>query len=130
MRYARSEAIRTGKPHGFRQSSTNERIRVFRADTLTSPWTENFDVYHPLSRQLYDIDLDVHPFARAGNVTHNKVFRGTCNTPRKVYFDDAGVPRCLDPETVLVEQIDITLTLGGHEHTVTLDGITGRVTVQ
>ena len=130
MRFARSEAIRTGEPRGFREASTNNRIRVFRADTSTSPWAENFDVYHPVSKQLYVIDLHVHPFARADDVSHNRLFRGTCNSPRKVYFDRAGVPRCLDPENVLVERYDVTLTLGSHARVVTLDGITGRVTVQ
>jgi len=130
MRFARSEAIRTGEPRGFREASTKKRIRVFRADTTTSPWTESFDVYHPVSKQLYDVDLDEHPFARAGNMSHNRVYRGTCNTPRKVHFDNAGVPRCLDPATVLLERYDITLTLGPHTRVVTLDGITGRVRVQ
>ena len=65
MRFARSEAIRLGVPRGFRQQSSTKRIRVFRPDTGTSPWTLNYDVYHPLSKQIYDIDLDTHPFAAA-----------------------------------------------------------------
>ena len=47
MRFARSEAIRTGEPRGFRQPADTKRIRVFRPDTGTSPWTLNYDVYHP-----------------------------------------------------------------------------------
>ena len=35
-----------------------------------------------------------------------------------------------DPETVLLEQFDVTLTLGPHSRVVTLHGISGRVTVQ
>ena len=58
MRFARSEAIRTGEPRGFRQRSDTKRIRVFRPDTGTAPWTLNYDVYHPLTKQLYDIKLD------------------------------------------------------------------------
>ena len=130
MRYARSEAIRTGGPRGFRQSPSNSRIRVFRPDTSTSPWTLNYDVYHPVSKKLYDIDLDDHPAAEVGSVSNNRVYRGVCSTPSNVYFDNSGVPRCSDPETVLLDQFDVTLTLGGHSRTVTLHGITGRVTVQ
>ena len=130
MRFARSEAMRLGSPRGFRQKSDKNKIRVFRPDTSKSPWTPIYDVYHPVSKQLYDVDLDEHPFARAGNMSHNRVYRGTCNTPRKVHFDNAGVPRCLDPATVLLERYDVTLTLGPHTRVVTLDGITGRVTVQ
>ncbi|MGB5716368.1 MAG: GspH/FimT family protein, partial [Gammaproteobacteria bacterium] len=130
MRFARSEALRTGEPRGFRQRSVTKRIRLFRPDTGTSPWTPNYDVYHPVSKQLYDINLNEHPFAAADTVTRNKVYRDTCNTPRNVYFDNNGIPRCTDPETVLLEQFNITLTLGSHSRIVTLHGITGRVSIQ
>lgn len=130
MRFARSEAMRLGSPIGFRQSSANKRIRVFRADTSASPWTLNYDVFHPHSKHLYDIKLDAHPFAAADSVSHNRVYRGTCDRPRNVYFDNNGSPWCAEPETVLLEQYDVTLTLGSHSRVVTLHGISGRVTVQ
>lgn len=130
MRFARSEAIRLGIPRGFRQQSSQKRIRVFRPDTGASPWALNYDVYHPLSKHLYDIQLDTHPFAAADALSSNRVYRGTCNAPGKVYFDSNGTPWCADPETVLLEQFDITLTLGAYSRVITLQGITGRVTVQ
>ena len=130
MRFARSEAMRTGDPRGFRQQSTAKRIRVFRPDTGTAPWTLNYDVYHPVGKQLYDIDLNTHPFAVADSVSHNPVFRGSCNNIDNIYFDRSGIPRCADPQTVLLEQLDVSLTSGGHTRVVTLHGITGRVTVQ
>ena len=130
MRFARSEAIRLGSPRGFRQQSTQKRIRVFRPDTVTSPWTPIYDIHHPLSKQLYDVELDNHPFAVADSLSHNRTFRGTCNKPGNIYFDSNGTPRCADPETVFLEQFDVILTLGSHSRVVTLHGITGRVTVQ
>ena len=130
MRFARSEAMRLGSPIGFWQRSSSKRIQVFQADTGTSPWTLNYDVHHPLSKHLYDIQLNSHPFAAADAVSHNRVYRGTCDRPRNVYFDNNGSPWCADPETVLLEQYDVTLTLGTHSRVVTLHGISGRVTVQ
>ena len=130
MRFARSEAIRTGEPRGFRQPADKKRIMVFRPDTGTSPWTLNYDVYHPVSKKLYDIRLNTHPFAVADSLSHNRTFRGTCNKPGNIYFDSNGTPRCADPETVFLEQFDVILTLGSHSRVVTLHGITGRVTVQ
>jgi type II secretion system protein H len=130
MRFARSEAMRTGEPRGFRQQSSAKWIRVFRPDTSTSPWTLNYDVYHPVSKKLYDIDLNTHPFAAADSLSLNRVYRGTCNKPGEIYFDSSGIPRCAAPETVLLKQLNVTLTLGPHTRTVTLHGITGRVTVQ
>ena len=130
MRFARGEAMRTGDPRGFRQNSSNKRIRVFRLDTGTVPWTKIYDVYHPVSKKLYDIRLDRHSFAGADNVTHNRVFRGVCNTQLEVYFDAGGMPHCADPETVPVDLYQVTLTLGGEQRTVSLDGISGKVTIQ
>jgi type II secretion system protein H len=130
MRFARSEAMRTGEPRGFRQKSDKKRIRVFRPDTGTSPWTLNFDVYHPVSKQLYDIKLDNHPFAYADSVDRTSNYQATCNHPGNIYFDRNGIPRCTEPETVFLEQLILTLTLGAHTRIITLHGITGRVTVQ
>jgi len=130
MRFARSEAMRTGEPYGFREQTSAMWIRVFRADTGTSPWDLVYDVYHPVSRQLYDIRLYDHPLAAADSLSHNSVYRGTCDKPGDVYFDGNGTPWCANPETVLLEQFVTTLSLGGHTRVVTLDGISGRVTVR
>ena len=130
IRFARSEAMRTGQPHGFRQQSGAKRIRVFRPDTTVSPWLRIYDVYHPISKKLYDIDLETHPFASVGAITRTPTFRGTCNINGNIYFDGNGTARCLDPETVLLEEFTVTLTLGKHTRMVALFGITGRVTVQ
>lgn len=129
IRFARNEAIRTGEPHGFNPQSGAKRIRVFRADTSTSPWSSVYDVYHPISKKLYDIELDSHPFARADAVTLTTNFRGSCNI-NSIYFDNRGIARCSDPETILLKQLDLTFTLANHTRVVTLHGITGRVTTQ
>lgn len=130
MRYARSEAMRRGEPIGFRQQNAQKRMRMFSLDTGTSPWGVLYDVYHPIDKQLWDIKLDEHPFAAAETVATTKQFRGTCNTPSNVYFDALGIARCADPETVPLERYVVTLTLGGHSRSVSLDGPSGRVTIQ
>jgi type II secretion system protein H len=130
MRYARSEAMRSGQPHGFRQQATAKRMRVFRADTAVSPWLPIYDVYHPVSKNLYDVDLNTHPFAMADNVGRTVIFKGTCNQNGNITFDRNGIARCTDPETVLLEKFAIDVSLGKHTRVVTLQGITGRVTVQ
>lgn len=130
IRYARSEAIRTGEPHGFNQQSSAKRIRVFHPDTSVSPWSPVYDVYHPIGKKLYEVDLNTHPFAAAGGLSEVVTFRATCNKPGEIYFNNNGIPYCSDPETVLLEQFAVTLTLDKHQQVVTLKGITGRVTIQ
>jgi type II secretory pathway pseudopilin PulG len=130
MRFARSEAMRLGEPRGFTQNSSDKRIRLFRPDTGTSPWSLVYDVYHPVSKQIYDITLDTHAFAKADSVVATRVYRGACNQQWKVYFDAGGIPRCTDPASVLLQQYDVTLSLGTQTRVVSLDGITGQVSVQ
>jgi type II secretion system protein H len=130
IRLARSEAIRAGEPRGFHQSTTEKRIQVFRPDTSTTPWTLVYDVYHPVTRKLIDVRLDKHPLAAADSLSRNAAFRGNCTTPGDVYFDARGTPWCTSPETVLLEQFDLTLTLGAHTRKITLNGVSGRVEVQ
>ncbi len=130
MRYARSEAMRRGEPMGFRQQNGQKRMRVYNLDTGTVPWTVVYDVYHPVSKKLWDIRLDEHPFAAADTVSTNKVFQGVCNKVSNIYFDRNGIARCADPETVPVERYEVTLTLGTDSRTVSLDGFSGKVTIQ
>ncbi len=130
MRYARSEAIRTGKPHGFRFLTNQYRIRVFTADTQVNPWTWVWDVYHPVSKQLYDYTFPPDLTGSNPPVTHDPVYRGTCNRQAVIYFDANGTPWCLEPETVLLDSYRLDFDTGASQVSVQLDGITGRVTVQ
>jgi len=130
IRFARSESIRTGTPYGFFVDPAGKRIQLYRADMGTSPPTPIYDVYHPVSKQLYDIDLDNHPFASADSMTGTSAYQGVCSSTGHTQFNASGVPYCRDPNTVIFRQGSLTFTLGVQSRVVNLDGITGRVTVQ
>ena len=130
IRFARSESIRTGEPYGFHQQSTQNRIRVFRANTQTIPWSPVYDVYHPLSKQLYDIDLDGLPIVSVETVSRDTIFQANCNATGTVYFDRRGIPWCIDPNTTFLRKLSVTLTRGNDSRVVTLKGPTGRVSLQ
>ena len=130
MRFARSESIRTGEPHGFQFLTSQYRIRVFRADTSVSPWTWIWDVYHPVDKQLYDYTVPADLTGSTPPAVHDPLYRGSCDEPGAVYFDANGTPWCLEPETVLLESYRLDFSAGTAQAAVQLDGITGRVTVQ
>ena len=130
MRFARSEAMRLREPRGFRQNSTNKRIRVFSVDINTVPWTEIYDVYHPVSKNKYDIRLDAELFAAADSVATVTQYRGTCNQIASVYFDANGIPRCLDPQMVLLDRFEVILKMGDRQQMVSLEAITGQVKIK
>ena len=129
-RFARSESVRTGIPLGVFTDGTQNRLRVFWADTGTTPATPTYDVRNPIDKKLYHIDLDTHPFAAGVDFSGSASFQGTCNDDRYIVFDATGAPRCLDPMTVILRSSDKTLTIGAATRVVTIHGITGRVTIQ
>ena len=130
IRFARSEAMRTGNTMGFRYQINPHRIRVFNIDIDATPNTTDFDVYHPVDKNLYTRNFGQQPFAFGGGIDRSPDYRGTCNTPAKIYFDADGIPWCAAPSNVLLMRYEITLTLGSDSRVVTLNGITGRVTIQ
>lgn len=130
IRFARSEAIRKAEPRGFIQQATEKRIRVYRPDTSASPWSLSYDVYHPVSKQKYDIDFNASPFARVDTVAYAETYFGTCIATGSIYFDAKGIAHCIHPNTVLLNKFAVTLKLGNHARIVSLNGITGRVVVQ
>jgi prepilin-type N-terminal cleavage/methylation domain-containing protein len=129
MRFARSEAMRTGEAKGFIVNDPL-RIRVFSIDIDASPLTREYNVYHPVDKNIYTRIFAQQPFAFGGDVSRNMDYRGTCSVKRAVYFDADGIPWCSDPVDVLLEQFVVTLTQGADSRVVTLNGITGRVTIQ
>ena len=128
VRYARSEALRTGEPHGFMTLTSPDHIRVYRADMGTTPPTPLYDVYHPVSRRLYDLPLA--ELLTGAAMTRSASWHGTCNAPTFVTFDAEGTPHCGDPMAVLLEEATITLSLGGVASDVVFSGPVGRVVVQ
>lgn len=122
-RFARSEALRTGQPHGIRAQSSLDLVRVFRADTTSTPLTPAYDVRHPVSMRLYDLELP------GVDLTETSVWRGTCNVADQVVFDARGTARCADPFSVLLDQQTLGLSAAGQNADVTIEGLTGRVVV-
>ena len=130
MRFAYSEALRTGQAHGFEQPAGTQRIRVFRLDTATTPPTPVYDVYHPVTKQPYDIDLQQHSLAAVESLMLTAVYRSACTQSERFSFDANGTPWCTNPGTVLLESFELSLTLGATSRFVRTDGMTGRVSVQ
>jgi len=130
MRFARSEAMRTGNTMGFQQKATSNRMRIFNIDIGSVPATFEDNVYHPVDKNLYTRWFGEQPFAFNGEVEHSSTYQGICNLKSKIYFDADGTPWCTDPVNVLLERFDVGLKLGASTRIVRLHGITGRVTIQ
>ncbi len=130
IRFARSESIHTGEPHGFQQKNDDRFLKVKSVDYSETTWALNDDIYNPVSKRLYHVKLDELPGADNITTSRSYSFRGTCDSFKQVYFNNHGSAWCLNPEQVGLNQYVITLSLGSHTRTVSIDGITGRVMIQ
>ncbi|MEZ5542666.1 MAG: GspH/FimT family pseudopilin [Pseudomonadota bacterium] len=130
IRFARSEALRTGTPYGYSVIPAEQRIRVFRADMGTSPPTPVYDVYDPVSKRLYDVSLQGDSTRGIDALASSPVYRATCNSSTDAVFDASGRPVCRNPYGVFLRQATLRLGRSGLDRVVTLDGVSGRVTVQ
>ncbi len=127
LRFARSESMRTGRTYGVHLNPAYRRIRVFQADLSTSPATAVYNVYHPVTKKLYSLDFDTHPFVHPDSLSVVPTFRATCDTPLYIHFDLHGSAWCGTDSTVLLTNAALDITLGSETATITLDGVTGRV---
>ncbi len=130
IRYARSQSMQGGKLYGFKQKNAGRFIQVNSVDQSVSPWGFIQDVYHPVSKKPYLIDLDELPGMQGIRTTRQPIYRGTCSSIRRVYFDHHGAAWCLKDNNIALIEFAIEFKIGKQTRSVVLDGSSGRVTIQ
>ncbi len=132
IRFARSEAVHTGEPHGVLVTVASDRVRVGRLpNPLPAP--PIYDVRHPVDKKLYDLQFQSD--RRLGGVDVSAaVFNyqgGTSITG--VLFSSTGVPYVPDPfpgTALMLVDGSITLNYRKESRVIEVAPMTGRVTVQ
>ncbi|GHA15235.1 pilus assembly FimT family protein [Oceanisphaera arctica] len=132
IRFAQSEARRSGAEHGVLLNTATQRLRVYRIDDSGPSPVVVFDVYHPLDKQLYDVsfatDARYQP-VRLDEATF--VYQGVAGSQQDIGFLASGEPRYLDGITPrLLVSGTVTLSDGNHQQQLNVAPITGRITRQ
>lgn len=129
LRFAQSEAIRSGKPYGVIANTGDQSIKVYRLDNSVNPPVVYYDVRDPLTKQLYDIrfgssDIKITDiFFKFDSVASPLDFVG--------FAGDTGVPKYNDSGTVrMLEDGYIDLSYDSHSGRIRVAPVTGRVTIQ
>jgi len=129
LRFARDEAKRTSVIHGVAADVSIGQVRVFRLDEAPTPNLPVFDVYQPVSKQIYAIQLGDSPYRGVALNSVGGQLIGTCDEPSNIAFDRAGVVRCVDPLSTRIEDASVELSMGSLLQAVTIDSYTGRVAI-
>lgn len=134
IRYARSESLRTGEIHGVQISQNTQRVVAYKADLTTSPVSMDYVLYHPVSKQKFDYDVDTGVMTNGVSITNTQdPFRYATGRRKNLLFDSTGVPIWIvnsTSSTYILQDGTVQLSYQGDDRTVTVAQVTGRVTVQ
>lgn len=130
VRFSREESRRTNIVHGVAVDMANNRLRVFRLDETPNPNLKIFDVYQPISKQLYTVQLDAPPYSSVEISAVGGQMVGTCDDTGNIAFDPSGVVRCVQPLATRIADANIELTLSSLTLDIGIDSYTGRVSIQ
>lgn len=134
LRFARDKASQEQVPYGLALPGDGRRVAVFRIDPATNGVVT--DVYNPLTKALYTADL-------GEEITCEIAWSGTgglpaptsvsqdglaiCADTQALLFDPSGVPRCLNPLGVRLQNVEFGIRSARSQARLLIDGYTGRV---
>jgi prepilin-type N-terminal cleavage/methylation domain-containing protein len=133
IRYARSEAIRTGAVTYLSISQVTQQITLGMADLSASPVAVASVLIHPLSKKNYDFNLSDLPVASGVRITNSDdVFLySTVGRAQSLLFDATGTPKWMAGGTSYrLSSGEIRLGYADQEKIVRIAPLTGRVTIQ
>lgn len=128
IRFARAEAIRTKISRGINADAANDRIHIYSLPGSIPA----YDIYHPVDKKLYDINLKTDPYiAGVDLVSANFVFAGGFSSSNYLGFNSEGNPKyTFLGNDYMLSSGAITLGYNGHQRTILIAPMTGRVTIQ
>lgn len=135
VRFARSEAMRTGEVHAIFVDEANEQVTVEKTDLSSKPASAESILYHPIAKQPFDFNLSKNAATRdvvIDNSTGPFLFPAVGNQQR-LMFDAAGVPVFIDTvvsATYLLSSAEVELAQGELDLGVVVHPFTGRVTIE
>ena len=135
LRFAHSEALRTGEHHGVTISQVTQTITVQKWDMTTDPVSTELVPYHPISKKDFEFDVS------GLNLTENVVISNTSDIflydsigrRRSLIFDPQGVPIWMlgsDDSKYRLLDGTVNLSSGSNQRSVAVAPLNGRVTVQ
>ncbi len=135
LRFARSEALRTGTGHGLTISHVTQKVTVRKYDLTTTPISALDTLMHPVSKQPYDFNVNTGA-ATAGVTIDNSsdIFEyEVVGRRRSLIFDASGTPVWImssGPAAYLLIDGSVELNYEDQMRYVRVSPVTGRVTIE
>ncbi len=135
LRFAQTEARRTGDHYGATISQATQTITVKKWDVTTDPVSTELVPYHPVDKQSFVFDADGFSLAPGVSIVNaSDVFLyATIGRRSSLIFDEHGMPVWIMNAGADVYRLldgSVTLSDGENQRDVVIAPITGQVTVQ
>lgn len=135
LRFAQSEAIRTGEAHGLTISQATQQVTVRRYDLSTSPISELYVLTNPFDKQPYNFNVNTDRGTEGVTISNSQdVFEfDGLGRRRSMFFDGWGTPKWFvgsTSTTYLLADGRVELSYGGQQRIVAVAPVTGRVAIQ
>ncbi len=129
LRFAREEAIRTGAIHSVEFPAGSHAAQVLKITDFSIMTVNRPVVRHPVSRQRYRLDLDQDPGTSPTELRSILLTFDGVGAKRRVDFMPTGQPVWIDIFDQPYRLLNGSIVLRAQEvnATITLDGLTGRV---
>jgi len=131
IRFARSEALRTGQPHGVYATTAAQRLQVYRLVEFLGIPVPTYDVRNPLDKQLYDLKFGTDPVLSGVTVVGAEfLYTGSTDGGGYLGFDPIGTPKYTSGGTVrMLVSASVELSYRGDCMVVKVQPMTGRVMI-
>ena len=135
LRFAHSEALRTGEHHGVTISQVTQTITVKKWDMTTDPVSTELIPYHPVNKQSFVFDADTMSLAPGVSIINSSdIFNYiSIGRRRSLIFDPQGVPVwVLGSDDSVYRLLDgiVQLSDGQNRRDIAVAPLTGRVMVK
>ena len=124
LSFARQQAMHHRSAYGVEFTSNPPSLSVFRLDSSVIPPVLDFNVYHPLTKNLYTVQLQ-QQLAKTETLAVNNSYIGDCNSSNTIAFDENGLPFCTNPYGVFIVDSRIDLVLDNYQSSVQINA--GRI---
>lgn len=126
---AKADAIRKKIPHGIYTDTVNDRIRVYSLPAETAV----YNVYHPIDKRIYDIQLKTDPQSRGVDlVSANFSYDNSLNSSTYLDFNTDGTPKLtggIPYRDHMLTSGSIIIAYNQQRRQILIEPMTGRVTV-
>ncbi|MFK8026608.1 MAG: Tfp pilus assembly protein FimT/FimU [Gammaproteobacteria bacterium] len=132
LRFAQSEAKRTGEMYGIDINRATTQVTVYKVNISTNPVSQEFIATHPIDKNQYDYNIGNLlnlPNLTISNTEDIFLYKDSIRR-NSLLFDDRGSPVWFDASTSKIVHLDnasIILNLGNQSQSVIIDPYSGRV---